>query len=125
MDADILHIYGQEHEHQEAYIVGNREALETLRAAIDRALTHEDGLAMSEQFTSDGEGYEVFVVRRDDPWEPGSVWYELHSPYALYDLGANAKIHPFTLLGCPPAGPEIKALIERLREEGEHAGSRD
>lgn len=50
-----------------ATIVGNREALETLRRAVDAALvTGSGGAAL---YTSDGEGYALAVALEDKMWE--------------------------------------------------------
>jgi len=65
LGADVLHCYAQPDWHAEAYISGGRDALMALRAAIDRALLHA-GLAECEAFTSDGEGYTVYVVAMSD-----------------------------------------------------------
>lgn len=57
---DVLHCYAQHSWHTEAYISGTREALEALRAAIDRALVDE--VSECQAFAADGEGYTVYVV---------------------------------------------------------------
>ena len=59
-----LHIYEQECEHNSAQIIGTRNALEALHAAIGEAL--RDGCGEAEFFATDGEGYSVFVVRAAD-----------------------------------------------------------
>lgn len=56
----FLHVYAQPGFHEEAYLVGNREALAALRDAIDRAL-HNERAALG-AFTTDGEGYTVIVI---------------------------------------------------------------
>lgn len=61
-----LHLYGQSHNHDEAVLVGNREALESLRTAIDAALSANPIQAM-EAFASDGEGFDAFVILVDGP----------------------------------------------------------
>lgn len=61
---DVLHVYGQDFWHQDAYLVGGRKALKKLRAAIERALA--EGRAACQTFTNDGEGYDLHVVRVDD-----------------------------------------------------------
>lgn len=57
---DVLHCYAQSQWHDDAYISGGRVALQALRDAIDIAL--RDGIGEVETFTSDGEGYSLFVV---------------------------------------------------------------
>lgn len=61
----ILHVHAQYQWHDDAFIVGDREALTQLRAAIDAALAAEDGLGRATTFTGDGEGFTAHVVRID------------------------------------------------------------
>lgn len=56
----LLHIYAQEFNHADAWIVGERGALEALRASIDAALAN--GSAASPHYCADGEGYTAIVV---------------------------------------------------------------
>lgn len=76
----ILNIYGQAMEHLDARIIGNREGLTELRDAINSALMSgaESPPEMqkaktlnrdSDQlYASDGEGYSVLVVCKNDEW---------------------------------------------------------
>lgn len=58
-----LHIYAQPAEHAEAYVVGTRTGLLTLRDAIDAALTNDArATAVAECYASDGEGYALRVA---------------------------------------------------------------
>jgi hypothetical protein len=61
----VLHIYGQQYWHCDATIVGTREALETLRDTITKALEGKPA-ATGNVWASDGEGYQVTVAQRDD-----------------------------------------------------------
>jgi len=54
-----MHIYAQDAWHDNAYIMGDREALAGLRDAIDTAL--RDGIGAGTVVASDGEGYDVVV----------------------------------------------------------------
>jgi hypothetical protein len=60
-----LHIYPQPSWHEEAWVVGNRAALEALRDTISRALESNkpEGATM---FANDGEGYQVLIVPVDE-----------------------------------------------------------
>ena len=58
-DCPILHVYGQHCEHDEAFIIGTRDALLALRAAIDASLTQDH--AVAEVYAADGEGYYLIV----------------------------------------------------------------
>ena len=85
-----LHIYPQGGPHQEAYIVGGKAALESLRATIDRALA--DGSSSMEATPSDGEYYPALVILcEDDGW-----WDDLVLPYASRVFGDGKS--PYFLL---------------------------
>ncbi len=56
---ESIHLYGQHSEHDEAFIVGTRGALITLRKVIDAAL--ESNQETVDVFASDGEGYDLIV----------------------------------------------------------------
>jgi hypothetical protein len=60
-----LHIYGQMQWHGDAFILGNAEALKSLRDAIDRALSDE-GKGSLGAYVNDGEGFYTAVVRVDN-----------------------------------------------------------
>lgn len=76
MDEQLLHVYGQTSWHDEAWIVGDRPALQALRDAIDAALHSEKGFAATTMFVSDGEGYSLVVIAADQ----GTI-DTLHLPY--------------------------------------------
>jgi hypothetical protein len=60
----VIHVYGQDSEHQEVHIVGDVKALEQLRDAINTAL--DQGLGVTHNTTTaDGEGYYIHVVRHE------------------------------------------------------------
>lgn len=66
-DADpipVLHLHAASFWHDDAWVVGNREGLERLRAAIDRAL--QKGGAHAAAFVNDGEGFHCFVAVESD-----------------------------------------------------------
>jgi hypothetical protein len=60
---DILHLYAQPFPHEEARIVGTRAGLEKLQKVLNQALssTKDHPGATTETFTSDGEGYLVYI----------------------------------------------------------------
>ena len=65
---NLLHIYGQEAWHGDAFIVGDTTALTALRDAIDKALLDKSvygGVEFTQSFTNDGEGYTTAVVKLD------------------------------------------------------------
>ena len=77
----MLHIYGQNHEHDKVYIVGNKESLRKLRDAITNAIDFYHYPAITKGMTSDGEGYEIRIISNDTPWA-GKYWQKLGLPYA-------------------------------------------
>ena len=83
-----LHIYAQDSWHQEAAILGTPQALEGLRAAIDRVL--QSGMdASSDGFVADGEGFSAVVgIRSLEALEAMAL------PY--YESWASGIDHPTT-----------------------------
>ena len=64
----LLHIYGQEHPHSDAYLVGTRAGLFELQKAIGQALDHGKGETIHKDgsiYVNDGEGYRVKVIMVD------------------------------------------------------------
>lgn len=65
-DFPVVHLYGQEMWHCEAFILGNAEGLRALRDAIDRALAAPGQPQAFEPFVRDGEGYALAIACLDD-----------------------------------------------------------
>ncbi len=61
-DTPYLHIYAQDGNHMEAYIVGNELGLAKLADALDETLDRSDGMAQTSAFAADGEGYTVRIA---------------------------------------------------------------
>lgn len=61
---EILHVFGQAAHHDEVFLAGNREALLSLRRAIDEAL--ENKIGECEASVCDGEGFSSFVLCAED-----------------------------------------------------------
>jgi hypothetical protein len=76
-----LHVYAQSHEHDEAYLIGTRNALLELRDAIDVALSNKarrrESASVADFFTSEGEGFSLYVKV-----VPESIESNLLLPYA-------------------------------------------
>lgn len=106
MSADrlnCLHIYAQEYGHDQAYVVGEREALIALRDAIDRVLANEeDNKETFEAYAGDGEGFDVIVRCVDN-----TVFEELMLPYTDEVFDRKGR-HPANI-GC--------VLLEELTPE--------
>lgn len=106
-DIVLLHIYAQAQWHSPSCIIGNRAGLERLREAVTNAL--DGGMGETPEvdgvFASDGEGYEVLVMREDGPWSnyPDTeltVWDRLVMPYRedeARDLPRDTDIQPAQL----------------------------
>jgi hypothetical protein len=102
-----LHVYGQEHPHDDVFIVGSKEALLSLRGAIDRAIS--DGEASDSAMTGDGEGYVVLVVQvRPEALETAAM------PYARDDFGGEGSA-PHELL----TSGTYKRLVEEAIKKAE------
>ncbi len=94
MKIPFLHVYAQPFWHQEAFIVGNREALEALRDAIDSALAEDEGKAVV--VAADHEGYDLHVYREEDQ----SYWENSMLPYtdeANFKPAPDDAVIPWTL----------------------------
>lgn len=63
-NTEYLHVFAQQQWHDEAYIIGNRRALENLRTTIDQALATGHSTVVA--FTNDGEGYDAHVTLLSD-----------------------------------------------------------
>ena len=59
-----MHVYGQDKQHDDVAIVGDKKALENLKNMIDRALNGEMVVLDDDAdcfFTNDGEGFNVRI----------------------------------------------------------------
>lgn len=74
-DLEYLHIWGQACWHDPVVIIGNTEALKTLKHAIESAIENGE-YKVSAFFTSDREGFSLYVVcKDDDKWDIRAVPY--------------------------------------------------
>lgn len=97
-DADpipVLHVHAASFWHDDAWIVGNREGLERLRTAIDRALAK--GGAHADAFVNDGEGFHCFVAVESD-----ADMDRLNVPYTDEIAGSAAEGHHWPHEGKTP-----------------------
>lgn len=72
-----LHVYSPSYFHDHAFIVGNKEALEALRDAIEAALETGSAVGETTASTADGEGFDLKVYREEDEeyWDKASLPY--------------------------------------------------
>jgi hypothetical protein len=95
-----LHLYAQTWEHQPAYVVGDRDALERLKQAIEIVL-EDNGRSINSSvipaFATDGEGYDVHVVLLEEQAD----WYKLQMPYTgdSESDGSAGKLWPEEMFG--------------------------
>src|SRR3990172_7671329 len=76
----LLHVYSPYAHHDDAVIVGNKEALIRLGGLIERAIHH--GIAKSDtMMVADGEGFTLRVVLLDEQFVGGETWQQLMVPY--------------------------------------------
>lgn len=85
----LLHIYPQGQWHDDVKVVGNRNALQVMRDAIDAAL--RDGNAKTSAMVSDGECFSLIVEVEDHEWQH-PAWTTRQTPYA--DPIANGRPDP-------------------------------
>lgn len=71
----------QDRPHSPATIIGNRKALEQLKAAVDAALAGSDD-ACASVFARDGEGYKIRVQMVNVLENLGWPWYATVAPRA-------------------------------------------
>jgi len=114
----LLHLYAQSWEHNDAWIVGNREGLTALRDALNRALETETTKPTAcLAFATDGEGYACFIVPNDADWQ-SDRWMRLYLPYTDETAKDHRKdedvLTPYQLL----EEGEYKRLYDGLRETG-------
>lgn len=90
-DLEYLHIWGQATWHDPVVIIGNIKALERLKHAIENAIENGE-CKVPTFFTSDREGFSLYVVcRDDDKWDNRAVPYfdEMateKNPNAIYPI---------------------------------------
>lgn len=98
----LVHIYAQQHQHDDCFIVANKEGLRALKKAIDKALEIVEApiqdardpatyaAANAEVMTTDGEGYTVKVRLDNSEWTDKS-WTTLLLPYTDHETTGIAE----------------------------------
>ncbi len=96
--ANVLHLYAQEYWHNDAHIIGTRDALITLRDVINVALKNHERESHCSVFAADGEGYRVMVgVATEQSMDT------LQLPYTDTDAtGEPRGVHPQNWFGSKP-----------------------
>lgn len=93
----VLHLYGQEAYHDDAYMVGTEEGLRALLQGLQQALVSGQGKA--EVLVNDGEYYDLHIIRVDGDWQ-GEAVSRLRKPYTWEGAqdGRPGAVHPSTLV---------------------------
>lgn len=89
---ELLHIFGQEQWHDEAYITGTKEALIRLRDAIDNAINN-DVISRPVFMTNDGEGYHIQIAKL-----PEIYMDVLKTPYTWEEALDTTGDHPYDVI---------------------------
>jgi hypothetical protein len=89
--SNILHLYAQAFQHQEAWVVGTKESLIALRDTINQVLESGEPKAVS-AYTNDGEGYRVLVWGVSD-----DTVKDLRTPY-VDPMGSQSGKGPFQII---------------------------
>ncbi|MGN7313393.1 hypothetical protein ACTHQ4_20105 [Alkalicoccobacillus gibsonii] len=107
-----LHVYAQHSQHQESFIVGNRDALVELRNLIDKALA--EGTSIGDFFPSDEEGYQVHIGIVEDE----EKFNALEMPYTE-QFGEINQHNYFANLTNDPKAPYSPIILFPNDEEKE------
>lgn len=89
----VLHLYGQDTWHSDAFIVAEKDALLALRVAIDAAL--ECGVGKAALSPNDGEGYYLHVVLKECMERmslPYPGWEKGRDPWSLVKFREEDEI---------------------------------
>lgn len=96
-DFEPLHVYAQSAWHDEAFIVGTREAIAALRAGLNNMLTTGQTQIRLEMMAADGEGYSLFVMVADEDTMV-KLAAQYTEKYAQGGAGRENEIWPSLLL---------------------------
>jgi hypothetical protein len=103
-----LHVYSQEIPHAEAFIVGNREALEALARQIQAVLSGTHTASVMTYFAGDGEGFMLGVKLELDNLDRWVLPYY----HEAFDQGQNPQERT------PWSDPEMKrCMLQEIRKE--------
>lgn len=108
---NTLQIYGQSHEHEAAYVIGDDMALHALRNALNEVLSGQKDVSHVPSFVSDGEGFTTFIkiVHKDEELDT------LAYPYYERDSYEDRK-YPFELVGKENYFKAIEELNAKYRK---------
>lgn len=94
---NFCHIYAAEQWHDDAYIVGDENALRRIKRTIENALSEEHGICTLRP--NDDETYQLHVLKITNP----NIEGKLVLPYRVDFAVGNTQgmIHPFQLIHDP------------------------
>ncbi len=88
----LLHVYGQDHEHDDVWISGERESLTALRDLLTHVIDSSEP-GSCELMTADGEGFVAIVVPTT---QSDMEAREVGLPYTSFRFKGK---HPIVLVG--------------------------
>jgi len=101
MKTPYIHIYGQSMNHDDLFIIGNKEGLIALSDALDMVSAHwnDDSIGV-DVFAKDGEGYKIIIKRANDdemeqlmlPYTEGYANWKGKSPVELIGVDVYKKL---------------------------------
>ena len=92
----VLHVYSQPGFHSDVIMVGNDRGLRALYEALGELLKKGNSVEISEVFVTDGEGYDVIVVKENKEENLTNLVAPYTEEYAM-DNRFNA-VSPFDIL---------------------------
>ncbi len=101
----LAHIHAQGSQHDEAYLIANKDALLEIVYAICKAERTMEA-ATARLMTSDGEEFDLIVVCEDAPWAD-PAWQRAKLPYTEESAGV-----PVVPTIAPWDHPKVKRLSE-------------
>lgn len=87
----IIQVYPAYSHHDEVVIIANKEALENLQQAIQKAL--EVDKSSASVWASDGEGYEILIKKVDSGWD-NPIWSKLPNHYTAEWINKECELSP-------------------------------
>lgn len=82
---DFCHVYSSGAWHEDAFIVAGTDALLKIKETIDKAL--QSGQSSCALFVNDGEGFDLIIVKTDDPAIKNKLRVPYTEDYAARDQG--------------------------------------
>lgn len=92
---NFCHIYSAGAWHEDAFIIAGTDALLKIKETIDKAL--ESGQSSCALFVNDGEGFDLIIVKTDDP----AIKDKLRVPYTDEIAAGDQGLYPDLVVNYP------------------------